>query len=112
MGLLYAEVLGLGDHRRARSITKSGVIFIGASMDSRVRAIDLKTGKVLWAAWSMRPPSRCLRSIPTRARNMWCSLSGATPYCCRRSATRLSPSLCRMEADPRLSDCIRTRASG
>jgi quinoprotein glucose dehydrogenase len=29
-------------------ITKSGLIFIGASMDSRVRAIDLKTGKVLW----------------------------------------------------------------
>jgi len=29
-------------------ITKSGVIFIGASMDSRVRAIDLKTGDVLW----------------------------------------------------------------
>jgi quinoprotein glucose dehydrogenase len=31
-------------------ITKSGLIFIGASMDSRVRAIDLKTGKVLWKA--------------------------------------------------------------
>jgi quinoprotein glucose dehydrogenase len=31
-------------------ITKSGLIFIGASMDSRVRAIDLKTGKVLWQA--------------------------------------------------------------
>ncbi len=29
-------------------ITRSGLIFIGASMDSRVRAIDLKTGKVLW----------------------------------------------------------------
>ncbi|WAP67900.1 outer membrane protein assembly factor BamB family protein [Jiella pelagia] len=29
-------------------ITKSGLIFIGASMDSRVRALDLKTGKVLW----------------------------------------------------------------
>jgi quinoprotein glucose dehydrogenase len=29
-------------------ITQSGLIFIGASMDSRVRAIDLKTGKVLW----------------------------------------------------------------
>jgi quinoprotein glucose dehydrogenase len=29
-------------------ITKSGVIFIGASMDSRVRAVDLKTGNVLW----------------------------------------------------------------
>ena len=29
-------------------ITKSGLIFIGGSMDSRVRAIDLKTGKVLW----------------------------------------------------------------
>ena len=29
-------------------ITKSGLIFIGASMDSRVRAIDVKTGNVLW----------------------------------------------------------------
>ena len=32
----------------APAITKSGLIFIGASMDSRVRAIDLKSGKVLW----------------------------------------------------------------
>jgi quinoprotein glucose dehydrogenase len=31
-------------------ITKSGLVFIGASMDSRVRAIDLKTGAVLWRA--------------------------------------------------------------
>lgn len=31
-------------------VTKTGVIFIGASMDSRVRAIDLKTGKVLWTS--------------------------------------------------------------
>jgi quinoprotein glucose dehydrogenase len=30
------------------AITKSGLIFIGASMDGRVRAIDLKTGNVLW----------------------------------------------------------------
>jgi quinoprotein glucose dehydrogenase len=29
-------------------VTQSGLIFIGASMDSRVRAIDLKTGKELW----------------------------------------------------------------
>lgn len=29
-------------------ITKTGLIFIGASMDSRVRAIDLRTGEVLW----------------------------------------------------------------
>ncbi|HET7315629.1 pyrroloquinoline quinone-dependent dehydrogenase, partial [Salinisphaera sp.] len=31
-------------------ITKSGLIFIGASMDSRVRALDVKSGKVLWRA--------------------------------------------------------------
>ncbi|HWA69488.1 MAG TPA: pyrroloquinoline quinone-dependent dehydrogenase [Rhizomicrobium sp.] len=31
-------------------ITKTGLVFIGASMDSRVRAVDLKTGKVLWKA--------------------------------------------------------------
>jgi quinoprotein glucose dehydrogenase len=31
-------------------ITGSGLIFIGASMDSRVRAIDIKTGAELWQA--------------------------------------------------------------
>lgn len=31
-------------------ITQTGVVFIGASMDSRVRALDLRTGKVLWRA--------------------------------------------------------------
>jgi quinoprotein glucose dehydrogenase len=36
-------------------ITKSGLIFIGASMDSRVRAIDLKSGKVLWKAMLSAP---------------------------------------------------------
>lgn len=30
------------------TITASGLIFIGASMDSRVRALDLRTGEVLW----------------------------------------------------------------
>jgi len=30
------------------AITASGLIFIGASMDSRVRALDLRTGEVLW----------------------------------------------------------------
>lgn len=34
----------------APAITASGVIFIGASMDSRVRAIDLRSGEVLWKA--------------------------------------------------------------
>jgi quinoprotein glucose dehydrogenase len=32
----------------APAITASGLIFIGASTDSRVRAIDLKTGDMLW----------------------------------------------------------------
>ncbi len=32
------------------AITASGLVFVGASMDSRVRALDLKTGKVLWKA--------------------------------------------------------------
>ncbi|HJU22074.1 MAG TPA: pyrroloquinoline quinone-dependent dehydrogenase [Casimicrobiaceae bacterium] len=31
-------------------ITQTGLIFIGGSMDARVRAIDLKTGKMLWRA--------------------------------------------------------------
>lgn len=29
-------------------ITASGLVFLGASMDSRVRALDVKTGEVLW----------------------------------------------------------------
>ncbi|MEJ2624542.1 MAG: pyrroloquinoline quinone-dependent dehydrogenase [Pseudolabrys sp.] len=36
-------------------ITKSGLIFIGGSMDARVRAIDLKSGKVLWRSLVMAP---------------------------------------------------------
>jgi len=36
-------------------ITKTGVIFIGASMDSRVRAIELKSGKVLWTSLVQAP---------------------------------------------------------
>lgn len=36
-------------------ITASGLIFIGGSMDSRVRALDLKTGKVLWQAQVSAP---------------------------------------------------------
>lgn len=36
-------------------ITASGLIFIGASMDSRVRALDIKTGKVLWKALVSAP---------------------------------------------------------
>jgi quinoprotein glucose dehydrogenase len=36
-------------------ITASGLIFIGASMDSRVRALDLKTGDVLWEALVAAP---------------------------------------------------------
>lgn len=32
----------------APAVTASGLIFIGASMDSRVRAIDVTTGDVLW----------------------------------------------------------------
>jgi quinoprotein glucose dehydrogenase len=37
-------------------ITAGGLIFIGASMDSRVRALDIKTGKVLWKALVDAPP--------------------------------------------------------
>ena len=31
-------------------VTKSGLIFNGASLDARVRAIDLKSGDALWQA--------------------------------------------------------------
>ncbi|WP_369725686.1 PQQ-binding-like beta-propeller repeat protein [Bradyrhizobium sp. LLZ17] len=33
----------------APAITQSGLIFIGASMNSRVRALDLKSGTELWS---------------------------------------------------------------
>ena len=36
-------------------ITRSGLIFIGGSMDSRVRALDLNTGRVLWKAQAEAP---------------------------------------------------------
>ncbi len=36
-------------------ITQTGLIFIGASMDARVRALDLKTGKELWRAQVQAP---------------------------------------------------------
>lgn len=39
----------------APAITASGVIFIGASMDQKVRAIDLHSGKVLWSSKVMAP---------------------------------------------------------
>ena len=31
-------------------ITRSGLVFVGGSMDARVRAIDIRSGKVLWKA--------------------------------------------------------------
>jgi quinoprotein glucose dehydrogenase len=39
----------------APAITASGLIFIGASMDSKVRALDLRTGEVLWKALVSAP---------------------------------------------------------
>jgi quinoprotein glucose dehydrogenase len=36
-------------------ITASGLVFIGASMDSRVRALDIRTGKVLWQSLASAP---------------------------------------------------------
>ena len=45
-------------------ITQSGLIFIGASMDSRVRAIDLKTGKELWR-WLVEAPTVSMPAVYT-----------------------------------------------
>ena len=39
-------------------ITKSGLIFIGGSMDARVRAVDLKSGDVLWRGLVDAPGGR------------------------------------------------------
>lgn len=39
----------------APAVTAGGVIFIGATMDQKVRAIDLKTGETLWTSQVMAP---------------------------------------------------------
>ncbi len=48
----------------APAITSTGLIFIGASMDSRVRALDLKSGKLLWRA-QVQAPAVSLPAIYT-----------------------------------------------
>jgi quinoprotein glucose dehydrogenase len=48
----------------APAVTKTGLVFIGASMDSRVRAIDLKSGKELWR-WLVDAPTVALPAIYT-----------------------------------------------
>jgi len=45
-------------------ITSTGLIFIGASMDSRVRAYDLKSGKQLWR-WLVDAPTVSLPAVYT-----------------------------------------------
>ena len=73
-------------------ITKSGLIFIGASMDARVRAIDLKSGDVSVAGAgrsSRRGQPRRLTS--TRASNMSCSSRVATRSSSRRCPIRWRP---------------------
>ena len=75
-------------------ITASGLIFIGASMDWRVRAIDLKTGKVLWKGLVDAPAVALPAIYNTRASNMWCSPPAETRSLVRRLATRPWPSRC------------------
>ena len=48
LGLLHAGSRGAPSRSAARRSPPADLIFIGASMDSRVRAIDLRTGKMLW----------------------------------------------------------------
>lgn len=43
-------------------VTASGLVFIGASMDSRVRAIDIRSGEVLWRSSSRLRRWPCRRS--------------------------------------------------
>ena len=50
----------------APAITSTGLVFIGASMDSRVRATDLKSGDVLWESLVEAPAVANRPSIPTR----------------------------------------------
>ncbi len=37
------------------AVTKSGLIFIGASMDAKARAYDIQTGKELWSSQLQAP---------------------------------------------------------
>jgi glucose dehydrogenase len=60
----------------ASLVTNSDLIFIGASMDARVRAIDLKTGDMLWQAPVDAPavatPATRLQGNPVcRLRRRW-----------------------------------------
>ena len=60
-------------------ITKSGLVFIGASMDSRVRAVDLKTGNVLWKAQVDAPAVSTPASYTYKGRQYVVFVAGGNP---------------------------------
>jgi quinoprotein glucose dehydrogenase len=60
-------------------ITKTGLIFIGASMDSRARALDLKTGKVLWKAELSAPAVSTPASYTYRGKQYVVFAAGGNP---------------------------------
>ena len=60
-------------------VTRTGLIFIGASMDSRVRAIDLKTGKVLWKALLSAPTVSTPTSYTYRGKQYVVFAAGGNP---------------------------------
>lgn len=66
MGLLYARVAGLG-----QVITASGLVFIGATMDSHARAIEIGRGKVLCL---VDAPAMALPAVYTYKGKLVCSL--------------------------------------
>ncbi len=61
------------------AVTAGGVVFIGASMDAKVRAYSLETGEELWSDRRRRPRYRTPQSMSTRVASMSPSSAAATP---------------------------------
>ena len=76
-------------------VTKSGLIFIGASMDSRVRAIDLKTGKVLWKALVDAPAVAMPAVYTYKGKEYVVFVAGGNAILTPRAAIRSSRTRCR-----------------
>ena len=79
-------------------VTASGLVFAGASMDSRVRALDLATGEVLWKGLVDAPAVALPAVYAYKAASTSPSSPAATRSSPPASATRSSPSPCRADA--------------
>jgi len=77
------------------AVTAGGVIFIGASMDAKLRAFSLKTGEQLWSDQAQARPWPTLRCTSIGAASTSPSLPVATPSSRIRSAIRSWSTRCR-----------------